>query len=308
MRVVITGGTGLIGTALAKSLLADGHEVIALSRNPDTRNGLPPEVRVAGWDARTAKGWGELADGAGAIVNLAGANLAGEGFLPTRWTEERKRIIRDSRVNAGHAVVEAVEQAGTKPGVLIQASGIGYYGHRGDQVVTEDLGPGDDFLARVSAEEWEPSTEAVEAMGVRRAIIRSGAVFSAKEGALPRMVLPFRLFVGGRLGSGDQWHSWLHLEDEVRAIRFLIDRGDASGPFNLSSPNPLPNAEFAKVLGRVLNRPAWIPVPGFAMRLAFGEVADVLLTGQRGIPQRLLDMGFEFRFADPEAALRDLLK
>jgi hypothetical protein len=122
------------------------------------------------------------------------------------------------------------------------------------------------------------------------------------------MVLPFRLFVGGRLGSGDQWHSWLHLEDEVRAIRFLIDRDDASGPFNLSSPNPLPNAEFAKVLGRVLNRPAWIPVPGFAMRLAFGEVADVLLTGQRGIPQRLLDMDFEFRFADPEAALRDLLE
>ena len=308
MRVVITGGTGLIGTALAKSLLADGHEVIALSRNPDTRNGLPPEVRVVGWDARTAKGWGDLADGAGAIVNLAGANLAGEGFLPTRWSEERKRIIRDSRVNSGLAVVDAVERAGTKPGVLIQASGIGYYGHRGDQVVTEDLGPGDDYLANLSAEEWEPSTEAVETMGVRRAVIRSGAVFSSQEGALPRMVLPFRLFVGGRLGSGDQWHSWIHLEDEVRAIRFLIDREDASGPYNLTSPHPLPNAEFAKVLGRVLNRPAWIPVPAFVMRLAFGEVADVLLTGQRGIPKRLLDMGFEFRFADPEAALRDLLQ
>ena len=308
MRVIITGGTGLIGTTLAKSLIADDHEVIALSRTPETRNGLPPEVRVVGWDARTANGWGDLADGAGAIVNLAGANLAGEGFLPTRWTQERKRIIRDSRVNSGLAVVEAVAQAGAKPGVLIQASGIGYYGHRGDQVVTEDVGPGDDYLAHLSAEEWEPSTEPVEGMGVRRAIIRSGAVFSSKEGALPRMVLPFRLFVGGRLGSGDQWHSWIHLEDEVRAIRFLIDREDASGPFNLTSPHPLPNAEFARVLGRVLNRPAWIPVPGFVMRLAFGEVTDVLLTGQRGIPQRLLDMGFEFRYADPEAALRDLLK
>ena len=308
MRVIITGGTGLIGTTLAKSLIADDHEVIALSRTPETGNGLPPEVRVVGWDARTANGWGDLADGAGAIVNLAGANLAGEGFLPTRWTQERKRIIRDSRVNSGLAVVEAVAQAGAKPGVLIQASGIGYYGHRGDQVVTEDVGPGDDYLAHLSAEEWEPSTEPVEGMGVRRAIIRSGAVFSSKEGALPRMVLPFRLFVGGRLGSGDQWHSWIHLEDEVRAIRFLIDREDASGPFNLTSPHPLPNAEFARVLGRVLNRPAWIPVPGFVMRLAFGEVTDVLLTGQRGIPQRLLDMGFEFRYADPEAALRDLLK
>jgi uncharacterized protein len=308
MRVIITGGTGLIGTALARSLIPDGHEVIVLSRNPQTRNGLPPEVRVVGWDARTARGWGELADGADAIVNLAGANLAGEGFLPARWTEERKRIIRDSRVNSGHAVVEAVEQAQTKPAVLIQASGVGYYGDRGDQIVTEDTGPGDDYAARLAAEDWEPSTEAVEAMGVRRAIIRTGAVFSAKEGALPRLVLPFRLFVGGRLGSGDQWHSWIHLEDEVRAIRFLIDREDARGPFNLTSPNPLPNAEFAKVLGRVLNRPAWIPVPGFAMRLAFGEVADVLLTGQRATPQRLLEMGFEFRFADPEAALRDLLK
>jgi uncharacterized protein len=308
MRVIITGGTGLIGTALAKSLIADGHQVMALSRNPDTRDGLPSEVQVVGWDARTAEGWGDLADGADAIVNLAGANLAGVGFLPSRWTAERKRVIRDSRVNSGLAVVEAVEQAQVKPGVLIQASGVGYYGHRGDQVVTEDTGPGDDYLARLSAEEWEPSTEPVEGLGVRRVIIRSGAVFSAEEGALPRMALPFRLFVGGRLGSGDQWHSWIHLQDQVRAIRFLIDHEEASGPFNLTAPNPQPNAEFAKVLGRVLNRPAWIPVPGFIMRLAFGEVSDVLLTGQRAIPQRLLDMGFEFRFSDPEAALRDLLK
>ncbi|MCL7453616.1 MAG: NAD(P)H-binding protein, partial [Anaerolineae bacterium] len=202
MRVIITGGTGLIGTALSKSLLADGHEVIALSRNPATRDGLPPEVQVVGWDARTAKGWGQMVDGAGAIVNLAGANLAGQGFLPSRWTRERKRIIRDSRVYSSQAVVEAVEEARVKPGVLIQASGVGYYGHRGDQVVTEDTQPGDDYLARLSAEEWEPSSEPVERMGVRRVIARSGAVFSAEEGALPRMALPFRLFAGGRLGNG----------------------------------------------------------------------------------------------------------
>ncbi|MEJ2211707.1 MAG: TIGR01777 family oxidoreductase [Anaerolineae bacterium] len=308
MRTIITGGTGLIGTALSESLLADGHEVIVLSRTPETRNGLPQEVRVVGWDARTAEGWGHLADGAGAIVNLAGANLAGSGFLPSRWTEERKRVIRDSRVNAGRAVVAAVEQAARKPGVLVQASGIGYYGGRGDEVLTEEADAGDDWLARLAAEEWEPSTAAVEDMGVRRVIIRSGAVFSAEEGALPRLALPFRLFVGGRLGSGRQYHAWIHLQDEVRAIRFLVEREEASGAFNVVAPDPKTNAELARTLGRVLNRPAWVPVPAFAMRLAFGEVAGVLLEGQRALPRRLLDLGFEFRFPDAESALRDLLK
>lgn len=307
MKVIITGGTGLIGTALAKSLASDGHEVIVLSRDPQGAHRLPPGIRVVGWDARTAKGWGDLVEGADAIVNLAGANLAGQGLLPNRWTAERKRILVDSRVGAGRAVLAAVEQAQVKPGVLIQASGVGYYGDRGDEVVTEEVRPGDDFLARLAAEEWEPVTAPVGELGVRRVIIRTGAVFSRDEGALPSMVLPFRLFVGGPIGSGKQWHSWIHLEDEVRAIRFLIDQDQARGPFNLSSPNPLPNAELARVLGRVLKRPAWIPLPAFVMRLAFGEVSDVLLTGQRAIPQRLLDLGFEFRYADPEAALRDLL-
>jgi len=307
MRYIIAGGTGLIGTALAHSLLADGHEVIALSRTPETRDGLPDAVRVVGWDARTAEGWGHLVEGADVIVNLAGANLAGTGFLPSRWTEERKRIIRDSRVNAGRAVVAAVEQAAEKPGVLVQASGIGYYGGRGDEVLTEEAGPGGDWLARLSAEEWEPSTAPVEEMGVRRVIIRTGAVFSAQEGALPRLALPFRLFVGGRLGRGDQYHAWIHLQDEVRAIRFLAEREDAAGAFNTVAPNPMTNAALARTLGRVLSRPAWVPVPGFAMRLAFGEVAGVLLEGQRALPQRLLDLGFEFRFPDAESALRDLL-
>lgn len=307
MRYIITGGTGLIGTALAKSLVADGHEVIVLSRTPGKGNGLPDGVRVVGWDARTAKGWGHLAEGAGAIVNLAGANLAGQGFLPSRWTEERKRIIRDSRVDAGRAVVAAVEQATEKPGVVVQASGVGYYGARDDEVLTEEAEAGDDFLARLAAEDWEPSTAPVEGMGVRRVIIRTGAVFSSEEGALPRLALPFRLFVGGRLGSGDQWLSWIHLQDEVRAIRFLVDQEQARGPFNLTAPHPVTNAGLARTLGKVLNRPAWLPLPGFVMRLAFGEVAGVLLEGQRAVPRRLLEMGFQFRFPDPETALRDLL-
>jgi len=307
MRVIITGGTGLIGTALAQDLLAGGHEVITLSRRPETRGGLPDEVRLVRWDARTAEGWGHLADGADAIVNLAGANLAGESFFPSRWTEARKRLLRDSRVNAGRAVVEAVRQAVRKPGVVVQSSGAGYYGFRHDGPLAEDAGPGDDFLARLAADDWEPSTAPVEEMGVRRVVTRSGAVLAAGEGALPRMVLPFRLFVGGPIGRGDQWLPWIHLQDEVAAIRFLIEHEQARGAFNLVAPQSSTNAQFGRALARVLGRPYWLPLPGFAMRLAFGEVSDVLLEGQRLSPRRLQDMGFEFRFPDAESALRDLL-
>jgi uncharacterized protein (TIGR01777 family) len=307
MRIVITGGTGLIGQALAANMAADGHQVALLSRSPERATGLPSGVRAERWDARTAEGWVHLADGADAIVNLAGANLAGQGFFPSRWTEERKRLIVESRVNAGRAVVEAVTQATQKPGVVIQSSGIGYYGAREDEKLTEDAQPGDDFLARLASGDWEPSTEPVEEMGVRRVIARTAAVLDADEGALPRLMLTFRLFVGGPMGSGKQWLSWIHLQDEVRALRFLIENQEAKGPFNLSAPNPLTNAQFSKVLGRVMDRPSYLPVPGFAMKMAFGEVTSVLLEGQRAVPQRLLDLGFAFHFPDAEAALRDLL-
>jgi uncharacterized protein (TIGR01777 family) len=308
MRVIIPGGSGLVGRALTENLAADGHEVIVLSRSPQEVDSLPTLARAVGWDARTAAGWADLADGANAIVNLAGANLAGEGFFPSRWTAERKRIIRDSRVNAGRAVVDAVQRAETKPGVVIQASGAGYYGQRGDEEVAEDGLPGLDYLAQLAAEDWEPSTTPVEEVGVRRAIVRSGAVLDADEGALPRLVLPFRLFVGGPMGSGKQWFPWIHIQDEVRAIRFLIDHEEASGAFNLTAPQPLTNADFARAIARAMGRPSWLPVPGFALKLAFGEVSAVLLTGQRAVPERLLAMGFEFRFPDADSALRDLLR
>lgn len=307
MRVIITGGTGQVGSDLAASLAADGHEVIVLTRSPEDATRLAAGVRPVGWDARTSEGWGHLAEGAGAIVNLAGANLAGAGFFPSRWTEERKRIIRDSRVNSGKAVVEAVLEAEVKPRVVIQASGVGYYGARDDYPVTVDSPPGDDFLASLAAEDWEPSTAPVEEMGVRRAIIRSGAVLSAGEGALPRLVLPFRLFAGGPMGSGNQWFSWIHQEDEVRGIRFLIDHEEARGAFNLTAPQPVTNREFARALGRALGRPSWLPVPAFALRLAFGEVSDVLLEGQPAVPSRLQSLGFEFQYPDVESALRDLV-
>ena len=307
MRVIITGGTGLIGRALSADLATDGHEVIALSRAPKRAKGLNTGVRLERWDGRTGDGWAALADGADAIVNLAGANISGERFFPSRWTDERKRLIRESRLNAGRAVVDAVRQTSRKPRVVIQASGIGVYGPRGDGPIAEDGSFGQDFLASLAAHEWEPSTAPVEAMGVRRAIIRNAVMLSKTEGVLPPMLLQFRLFAGGPVGSGKQWLSWIHLKDEARAIRFLIENESATGPFNLVAPQSVTNAQFARTLGRVMGRPSWLPLPGLVMRAVFGEVADLLLTGQRGVPQRMLDLGFQFCFPELEGALRDAL-
>ncbi|MCS6844851.1 MAG: TIGR01777 family oxidoreductase [Caldilineales bacterium] len=302
MRVIVTGGTGLIGRPLAAALADAGHEVIVLSRSPEKAAGLGQGIQVVRWDGRTAEGWGSLADGAGAIVNLAGESIA-EG----RWSDERKRRIRESRVNAGKAVVEAVQAARQKPAVLVQASAVGYYGPRGPETVTEDTPPGKDFLAQVCVD-WEASTAPVEAMGVRRAIARTGIVLSADGGALPRMLLPFKFFAGGKLGSGQQGFPWIHIADEVAALRFLMENPAASGPFNLAAPNPPTNAEFMRAVGEAMGRPAAMPTPAAALRAVFGEMATVLLDGQRAAPKRLLDLGFQFRFTDPVAALRDLLR
>jgi uncharacterized protein (TIGR01777 family) len=242
-----------------------------------------------------------LADGADAIVNLAGENI-GAG----RWTDERKQRILNSRLDAGQAVVQATELASQKPGVVIQASGIGYYGPRGKEELDETAKPGEDWLAQVAVQ-WEDSTLPVEGMGVRRAIIRTGVVLDAKDGALPRMVQPFRLYVGGPLGGGQQWFPWIHLVDEVAAIRFLIETPEASSPFNLVAPNPATNGQVSRALGRVLGRPAFMPIPGFVLRLMFGEMATLLLDGQRAVPRRLLDLGFQFRYLIVEAALKDVL-
>jgi hypothetical protein len=302
MRMIITGGTGLIGLALTQSLTGDGHEVIVLSRAPERAKALPKGARAEGWDGRTASGWGALVDGADAIVNLAGENIAGG-----RWTVERKQRIRDSRLSAGQAVVDAVGGAAQKPRVVVQASGLGYYGPRGDEVVTEATGPGNDFLAQLAVA-WEGCTAPVEALGVRRVIIRTAPVLSLDGGVLPRIIGPFQRFVGGPLGSGRQWFPWIHIADEVAAIRFLMGHEKAAGPFNLTAPTPVTNADFARVVGRVLKRPAILPAPGLALRLLFGEMATVLLDGQRAIPKGLLDVGFSFRFPEVESALRDLLR
>jgi uncharacterized protein (TIGR01777 family) len=307
MRVIITGGTGLIGKALANHLAKGGHEIIVLSRNPNKTSGLPAGSRVVQWDGRSAEGWGQLADGAGAIVNLAGASIAGDGLLPSPWTSERKKAILESRLNAGRAVVEAIRAATIKPTVLIQSSAVGYYGTSDDATFTEDSPAGNDFLAD-TCKQWEASTAAVEAMGVRRPVIRTGVVLSTKGGVLPSLSLPYRLFAGGPVGSGRQPLPWIHIDDEVDAIRYLIETPSARGPFNLTAPNPVTNAEFGKAVGKVLRRPHYLPAPGFAFKLAFGEAAILVLEGQRVLPKKLLDAGYAFHFAQVEPALRDIFQ
>lgn len=305
MKVIITGGSGLIGTALTASLARDGHEVIVLSRNPDWVVGLPKGARTVEWDGKTAQGWGHLADGADAIVNLAGESIAGDIPFGVRWTAKRKQRITASRVNAGKAVVEAVRAAKVKPGVVIQASGVDYYGTSNGDENLEDSPAGDSFLAEV-CKVWEASTAEVEDLGVRRVIIRSALVLDDRGGVLPWMVLPFQLYLGGPLGNGKQQVSWIHIDDEIAAIRFLIETESAAGVYNLSAPDPLPYKEFGRVIGRALGKPAFFPTPGILFKIAFGEAATLLLDGQKVLPQRLEEAGFEFSFPEARLALADL--
>jgi uncharacterized protein (TIGR01777 family) len=247
------------------------------------------------------QGWGKFVNSADAIVNLAGATIS------KHWSEERKHEIRESRVNAGKAIVEAVKAAEKKPRVVVQSSAVGYYGPRGAEEIAEDSSAGSDFLANV-CKDWEASTAELDSMGIRRAIIRTGVVLDKNGGALPKMVMPVKMFVGGPLGSGKQYFPWIHLHDEVTAIRWLIDNPNASGVYNLSAPKPLTNKEFTQAIGKALGRPTFMPVPAFAMQAMFGEMATLLLDGQREIPVRLMKEGFQFKFTDAEAALRDVLK
>ncbi len=302
MKVIVSGGSGLIGRALVAGLAADGHQATVLSRNPDRLRDLPAGVTAAGWDARSAEALTPLVAGADAVVHLAG-----EGIADGRWSDERKRRIRDSRVDSSAAVAAAIAAAEPRPAALLQASAVGYYGARGDEELTEESSSGGDFLAEI-CREWEAASAAVEEHGVRRAVLRTGVVLSREGGALPKMLLPFRLFAGGPAGSGRQYMPWIHLADEVGAIRFLLETPEAAGPFNLTAPAPVTNRQFSTVLGRVLGRPSFMPAPAFALKLALGEMSKIVLEGQRALPRRLEEAGFPFRFPDLETALRDLLE
>lgn len=305
MRIVITGGSGLIGQALTNELVKNGHEVTILTRNPEKTRLTLPEAKAVYWDGRTQGDWAGSFEGAEAVVNLAGASIAGENILKMRWTPARKKAILESRVNAGAAVTEAIQAAKEKPKVLVQSSAIGYYGPQGDQPIDEKAPNAEDYLAGV-CRDWEDSTKAVEALGVRRVVARTGLVFSRGSLIFSLLKLPFTFFVGGPLGSGKQVFSWIHIEDMVAALQFLIENPRAQGVYNLTAPNPVSNKAFSKALGKAMKRPAFIPVPSFAMKLALGEVSTLALEGQRVIPARLLEAGYAFKFKRLEEALAKL--
>jgi uncharacterized protein (TIGR01777 family) len=307
MHVIISGGSGLIGRALTDSLTADGHRVTILSRSPGNAIHLPEGAAAIYWDGKTVGEWAAAIEEADAVVDLAGESIGGSGYFDIRWTPARRRRILESRTQPGHALVEAIQAAGHKPDVFIQASAVGYYGtETGDADVTEDFAAGNDFAARVCVE-WEQATAPVKKLGVRRVVTRTGVVLSTRSGALPRQMLPFKLFAGGPIGTGRQWYPWVHLADEVGAMRFLIDHQDAEGAFNVVAPDALTNAEFGQALAGALHRPYYLPVPAFALKLAYGDAAEMLLEGQKAVPARLQELGYEFQFPEAQPAVEDLL-
>lgn len=300
MKVIIAGGTGLIGSALAESLLSDGNEVGIISRNPARvgRNYLP-----ISWDESSLLK--ELAD-ADAVINLAGASLGGDNPLKMRWTRKRKSAIINSRLAVGKKLTQAISKLDHPPETFVQASAIGYYGNQGFEPADEDSPPGGDYLADVCLD-WEASTAALEEMGIRRLMIRIGLVLSHEGGLLPLLALPFRFFVGGRVGSGNQFLSWVHIQDIVGSIKFLISDSRHQGVYNLSAPNPATNQIFSQLLGKTLRRPAWLPIPALALKIALGEAATLALDGRPVYPARLLDAGYPFQYQDLEDCLQDLL-
>jgi uncharacterized protein (TIGR01777 family) len=301
MRVVITGATGFIGRTLCKAFYKD-YEVIALTRDATRAiKSVGNLAKVIEWDGRTAGSWFQYANGAFAIINLAGENIASG-----RWNELRKAGILHSRLDSSKAVIEVIKQIDKKPNVVIQASAIGWYGPRSDEPLDENSSPGKGFLASV-CRNVESSAEKIEQLGVRCVVIRTGVVLGRDGGAFAKLIKPFRFYLGGHIGSGRQWLSWIHLEDEVAAIKFLMESEHLKGVFNLTVPQPVTMKEFCKILGKVLHRPAWLNVPAFAARLAFGEMADeMLLSGQKVLPKRLLNSGFDFQYIDVEQALKDI--
>lgn len=301
MKIIVTGSTGLVGRALVRSLLEEGHSVTRLVR------GEAQEFRAPG---TSAVRWNP-SDGtidAGALEGHDGAvHLAGESIAEGRWTDEKKRRIRDSRVKGTRLIAETLAGLKERPRVLVSASAIGFYGDRGEEILTEESAPGDDYLSRV-CREWEEAARPAAEAGVRVVNLRIGLVLSSEGGALERMLPPFKLGAGGRIGSGEQYMSWIALDDLVGVIRRALTDESLSGPVNAVAPRPVTNAQFTKALGRALNRPTVLPVPAFAVRLAFGEMADaLLLSSARVLPRRLEEAGHEFSHPDVDGALHHVL-
>lgn len=301
MEVFITGGSGFVGQSLCHALLSDGHEVTVLSRSARGTAALPKGVGLCLGDPTAPGPWQEEAARHQAFINLAGASLF------ARWNPQYKQLIHDSRVLTTRHLVQAMAARGQgEPAVLVSASAVGYYGFSDDRVLDESSPPGQDFLAQV-CRDWEAEAMAAQSLGARVVRARFGIVLGSGGGALGQMLPLFRKGLGGRLGSGRQWFSWIHQTDLTQAILFCLYQPALSGPVNCTSPNPVTNREFSRELGRALGRPAILPAPGFAIRLALGEFGSVLLKGQRVVPRALPAEGFSFHFPTVQAALADLL-
>ena len=298
MNITISGASGLIGRRLLKVLAKDGHVLTALSRHAGTN--LPPGVRLSVWDPVKGEAPADGLRDADAVIHLAGTPVA------QRWNAQVKRDIRESRVAGTRNLVQGISKLTRKPQVLVCASAIGYYGSRGDEVLAESAAPGSDYLSEVCVA-WEKEARSAEALGMRVVRVRTGVVLDARGGALPRMLPPFRMGVGGKLGSGKHWMSWIHLDDLAALFQFALVK-PVSGAVNGVAPNPVTNAEFTRTLAAAVHRPAIFPVPGFALRLLFGEMSEILLASQRAAPKAAESAGVTFRFPQLAGALADVLK
>lgn len=304
MKIVVAGGTGFLGRPLADELAGGGHRVVLLSRSSGDGRGAPNAPRTVAWTPDGTTGvWAAAVDGADAVVNLAGESIAAR-----RWTPAQKERILNSRVLATRSLVEAITHAATPPAVLVSGSAVGYYGPCGDEILTEDAPAGRDFLAGVTVR-WEEEARRAESSKTRVVRLRTGIVLARDGGALPKMLPPFWFGAGGPIGSGQQYWPWVHRDDWVKLARFAIESTSATGPLNVTAPAPVANAEFAKALGRAMHRPAFMPTPGFALKLLLGEMAEgLLLSGQRAVPAKAERLGFTFAYPRLEAALGDLFK
>ena len=299
MKLIITGATGLIGSVLVDRLWNQFHSLVLLSRMPPAEVGVVKKQWFA-WQPGFGGEWEPAVDGADGIINLAGEPIAEK-----RWSNSQKEKLRTSRIDMTRSLVNAIAKAKIKPKFLISSSAVGYYGPHGDEKLTEDSNPGEDFLSRLCVE-WEGEAKKAEAFGVRVVIVRTGVVLAKGKGALAKMVPPFKMFAGGPLGSGKQWLAWIHIGDEVGLIEFLMENENAHGAFNATAPNPVTMEDFSKALGDVLNRPSWVSIPPSVLALMVGEMADMLLTGQRALPEAAMKLGYNFKYPNLTEALQSL--
>ena len=301
MKVLVTGASGFIGSALCDALLTRGDSVVGLTRDPQRARATNPRVAWHPWEPTLERPAPEAFEGVDAVVNLLGEKI------DQRWSDEAKQRIMESRRTGTHNLVGTIAALERRPKVLVNQAAIGFYGDRGEAIVDESSDPGGGFDSEV-VQEWEKSAHEVEASGVRLVVVRTGHVLDAEDGLLAELLTPFRLGVGGPLAGGGQYMSWIHIEDEVGILLWALDDEGVSGTINATAPNPVTNRELSKALGRALSRPAVMPVPGFVLDLKFGsEFGKVLRGGQRVMPRRALDLGYTFRFTDIDAALTDLL-